>query len=106
MDTGVGYPLGPGLARVAGLLCIVVAGLGAAGNLLTLLAIPWAQRHKKLGFHRTPLKAGRHMQSRYLYLCPSSVHHHLHSEPGLGGLPLLRGQPTALQLQREYGRKA
>ena len=36
--------------------CIIVAVFGALGNLLTLLAIPWAQSNKILGFHRTPLK--------------------------------------------------
>ena len=34
----------------------MVALFGAVGNLLTLTAIPWAQRNKILGFDRTPLK--------------------------------------------------
>ena len=38
------------------LRCIIVAVFGALGNLLTLLAIPWAQSNKILGFNRTPLK--------------------------------------------------
>jgi hypothetical protein len=29
---------------------------GAAGNLLTLLAIPWAQKNRRLGFDRGPAK--------------------------------------------------
>ena len=33
-----------------------MAVFGALGNLLTLLAIPWAQSNKILGFNRTPLK--------------------------------------------------
>ena len=36
--------------------CIIVAIFGAGGNLLTLLAIPWAKRKKILGFDRSPLK--------------------------------------------------
>ena len=36
--------------------CIIVAVIGALGNLLTLLAIPWAQSNRILGFNRTPLK--------------------------------------------------
>ena len=32
--------------------CLVVAVFGAFGNLLTLLAIPWAQYHKILGFNK------------------------------------------------------
>ena len=65
------YPFSVSLASLAGVLCvsqcactlltelsrcILVATVGAAGNLLTLLAIPWAQANKILGFHRTPLK--------------------------------------------------
>ena len=50
------YPFSAVLATIAGVLCILVAVIGAAGNLLTLLAIPWAQTNKILGFHRTPLK--------------------------------------------------
>ena len=34
--------------------CILVAIFGASGNLLTLLAIPWAQKKKILGFDKTP----------------------------------------------------
>ena len=33
-----------------------MAVIGALGNLLTLLAIPWAQANRILGFNRTPLK--------------------------------------------------
>ena len=33
-----------------------MAVIGALGNLLTLLAIPWAQSNRILGFNRTPLK--------------------------------------------------
>ena len=50
------YPFSVLLSTMAGVLCIIVAIIGAAGNLLTLLAIPWAQANKTLGFHRTPLK--------------------------------------------------
>jgi len=31
-----------------------VAVFGGLGNLLTLLAIPWAQYHKMFGFNKTP----------------------------------------------------
>ena len=33
-----------------------MAVFGALGNLLTLLAIPWAQSNRILGFNRSPLK--------------------------------------------------
>ena len=33
-----------------------MAVAGALGNLLTLLAIPWAQSSRILGFSRSPLK--------------------------------------------------
>ena len=33
-----------------------MASVGAAGNLLTLLAIPWAQTNQILGFERKPFK--------------------------------------------------
>ena len=36
--------------------CIIVAIIGSVGNLMTLLAIPWAIHKKKLGFHKTPWK--------------------------------------------------
>ena len=36
--------------------CIIVATFGTVGNLLTLLAIPWAQRKKLPGFNITPSK--------------------------------------------------
>ena len=36
--------------------CIIVAIVGAVGNLLTLLAIPWAQRKKLPGFNIAPSK--------------------------------------------------
>ena len=35
---------------------MLVALIGAGGNLLTLLAIPWAQANKILDFNKTPLK--------------------------------------------------
>ena len=38
------------------LRCIIIAIFGAGGNLLTLLAIPWAKRNKILCFDRPPLK--------------------------------------------------
>ena len=34
----------------------MVASVGAMGNLLTLLSIPWAQANKLLGFNKPPLK--------------------------------------------------
>ena len=43
-----------GLKRI--FRCIVIAVIGAIGNLLTLTAIPWAQRNKFLGFNQDPLK--------------------------------------------------
>ena len=36
--------------------CIVISIIGAAGNLLTLRAIPWAQTNQILGFERKPFK--------------------------------------------------
>ena len=36
--------------------CIIVALFGAVGNLLTLLAIPWAEQKKMLGFDKSPSK--------------------------------------------------
>ena len=36
--------------------CIIVAIIGSVGNLMTILAIPWAIHRKKLGFHKTPWK--------------------------------------------------
>jgi hypothetical protein len=36
--------------------CIIVAVFGLVGNLLTLLAIPWATRNKMAGFNAYPAK--------------------------------------------------
>ena len=66
------YPVSKELSYIAGSLyvtrvnveqklipvsrCIIMAVTGALGNLLTILAIPWAQKNKKLGFDKYPLK--------------------------------------------------
>ena len=34
----------------------MVASVGAMGNLLTLLSVPWAKANKLLGFNKPPLK--------------------------------------------------
>jgi hypothetical protein len=39
--------LDPWLVKVAGIWCIVNSIIGFSGNLLTLLAIPFASRHKR-----------------------------------------------------------
>jgi len=39
----------------AGFVCIAVAVIGTLGNLLTLTAIPWAQRNKILGFNQSTI---------------------------------------------------
>ena len=44
-----------------------MAVAGALGNLLTLLAIPWAQSSRILGFSRSPLKYTQ-IISIYFYL--------------------------------------
>merc|ERR1712013_324183 len=49
------YPVTPNLSLLAGWICVLVAVFGAVGNLLTLLAIPWARRRKTLGFDKTPM---------------------------------------------------
>ena len=45
-----------------------MAVAGALGNLLTLLAIPWAQSNRILGFSRSPLKYTHTHQYLFLYL--------------------------------------
>ena len=47
------YPYPDGLSIFAGLWCIVNAFVGFSGNLLTLLAIPYAQRKGILGFQQS-----------------------------------------------------
>lgn len=64
------FPVDRSLSTLAGILwvpaisttprCIIVAVVGAAGNLLTLLSVPWAQRNKMTGFDRSPCRCGNH----------------------------------------------
>ena len=49
------FPHQPGLARFAGAWCAANAAFGSIGNMLTLLAIPYAIRRRRFGlrFHCT-----------------------------------------------------
>jgi len=44
-------PLDSSLSQVAGVLCIFVAVSGLIGNMMTLLAIPWATKNGLYGFN-------------------------------------------------------
>ena len=41
------YPIGDGESYVAGAFCVVNAVVGFSGNLLTMLAIPYARKHNR-----------------------------------------------------------
>ena len=41
------YPLGDAESYTAGGICVFISVVGLVGNLLTLLAIPYAKKHKR-----------------------------------------------------------